>query len=113
MRHYRGLGQDIDQIDEAIKASSPLVLYADLLWGRDEETVTAERAAEIVDIPLDAVITLLRAVGLGASIPSDDLKFLETVKSLVEGGIPLKMILDLARVYGDTLPPSRADARYG
>ncbi|MEX2394927.1 MAG: adenylate/guanylate cyclase domain-containing protein [Actinomycetota bacterium] len=103
LRHYRGLGQDIDEIEQAIKASSPLVLYADLLWGRDMDLVSAQDAADAVDIPIAAVETLLRAVGLGATIPRDDIRFLETVKSLVEGGIPLKMILDLARVYGDTL----------
>src|SRR5688572_10104532 len=90
LRHYRGLGQDIEEIDEAIKASSPFVLYADLLWGRDEDQVSAEQAAEEVDIPLDAVKTLLRAVGIGSTIPRDDVKFLETVKTLVEGGVPLK-----------------------
>ena len=103
LRHYRGLGQSIDEIEKAIKERSPQILYAELLWGQDGDVLSAEEAAEASDIPLEAVETLLRAVGLGRSIPRADMKFLEMVKSLVEGGIPLKMLLDVGRVYGDTL----------
>ena len=103
LRHYRGLGRSIDDIEKAIKERSPSVLYADLLWGGQDDTLSAEEAAAESGIPFDAVKTLLRAVGLGASIPREDLKFLEMVKTLVEGGIPLKMLLDVGRVYGDTM----------
>lgn len=103
LMHYESLGNSIDDLDEAIKANSPQVLYADLLWGEQEESVSAEDAAEELDIPLDAVRVLLRAVGLGTTVPRSDLVFLGTVKTLVENGIPLKMMLDVARVYGDTL----------
>jgi adenylate cyclase len=103
LMHYRSLGMTVDQLAEAIHARSPDVLYSELLWGGDDEMVGAEDVAKQVGIPLDAVQTLLRAVGLGTSIPAGDVKFLETVKHLVEGGIPLKMVLDVARVYGDTL----------
>lgn len=102
LMHYRTLGMTIDQMAEAIASGSKDVLYADQLWG-DVDHLGAEEIAERLDIPLDAVTTLLRAIGLGHSIPRSDMKFLETVKSLVEGGIPLKMVLDVARVYGDTL----------
>ncbi len=102
LNHYRSLGRSIEDLEQAIAAGSPLVLYADLLWDSHEQ-VTADEAAEEIGIPLDAVKTLLRAIGLGASIPRRDIKFLEMVKELVEGGIPLKMVLDVARVYGDTL----------
>jgi class 3 adenylate cyclase/YHS domain-containing protein len=103
LMHYRTLGHTVDDLDKAIKAASPLVLYADILWGEQEEMVSAEDVSGELDIPLDAVRTLLRAVGLGAAIPRSDVKFLGTVKTLVESGIPLKMMLDVARVYGDTL----------
>jgi class 3 adenylate cyclase len=103
LMHYRSLGMTVDQLADAIEANSPDVLYSELLWGASDEQLGAEEVAERLEIPIDAVQTLLRAVGLGASIPAGDLKFLETVKSLVEGGIPLKMVLDVARVYGDTL----------
>lgn len=103
LMHYRSLGHSIDDLDQAIKATSSLVLYADLLWGQEQDMVTAADVASELDIPIDAVRTLLRAVGLTGSIPRSDLRFLATVKDLVEGGIPLKMMLDVARVYGDTL----------
>jgi adenylate cyclase len=103
LMHYRSLGMTVEELVEAIHANSPDILYSELLWGDEDEQVGAEEIAKQLDIPLDAVQTLLRAVGLGTSIPANDMKFLETVKSLVEGGIPLKMVLDVARVYGDTL----------
>ncbi len=103
LRHYRGLGYSLDDLEKAIKERAPAVLYADLLWGGQHDVLTAEEAAEECDLPLDAVKTLLRAVGLGASIPREDLKFLEMVKALVEGGLSLKMLLDVGRVYGDTM----------
>jgi class 3 adenylate cyclase/DNA-binding transcriptional MerR regulator len=103
LMHYRSLGMTVEQLDDAIKARSPDILYSELLWGDEDLMVSAEDVAEQLDIPLDAVQTLLRAIGLGGTIPAGDVKFLETVKSLVEGGIPLKMVLDVARVYGDTL----------
>ena len=103
LRHYRGLGHSVDELQKAIEEREPFVLYADLLWGGDTDTLTLEEASAEADVPVDAVRTLMRAVGLGGSIPRDDMRFLEMVKELVEGGIPLKMLLDLARVYGDTL----------
>jgi class 3 adenylate cyclase/YHS domain-containing protein len=103
LMHYRSLGMSVEQLADAIAAKSPDVLYSELLWGDEDEQLGAEEVAERLGIPMDAVQTLLRAVGLGATIPANDMKFLETVKGLVEGGIPLKMVLDVARVYGDTL----------
>lgn len=103
LRHYRGLGHSIDDLQKAIEGRAPFVLYVDMLWGGDAETLTLEEAAREADVPTDAVRTLVRAVGLGASVPREDMAFLEMVKGLVDGGIPLKMLVDLARVYGDTL----------
>lgn len=103
LTHYRKLGRTLDELQAAIEAGSPSVLYVELLWGRPEELVGVEQVADRVGLPEDAVAALLRAVGLGVSIPESDVRFLETVQGLVEGGIPLKMILDVARVYGDTL----------
>jgi adenylate cyclase len=103
LMHYRTLGMSLDDLQRAIEAGSPDVLYSELLWGDDEESISAEEAAERVGIPADAVLTLLRAVGLGNTVPMSDVRLLETIKDLVDGGIPLKMILDVGRVYGDTM----------
>jgi class 3 adenylate cyclase len=103
LKHYRALGHSVDELEKAISERAEFVLYAELLWGPASEEVTAEAASEELGIPEDAVRTLLRAVGLGTSLPREDMRFLEMVKQLVDGGIPLKMLLDLARVYGDTL----------
>jgi len=101
--HYRQLGYSIRDLEKAVRATSPLILYSDLLWAPPQEMVSVEDAAVEVDLPPDAVQTMLRAVGLGPSIPRDEIKFLEAVKALVDAGIPLKMVLDVGRVYGDTL----------
>lgn len=103
LMHYRSLGHSIDDLSTAVRATSPLILYSDLLWAPPQEMVSVEDAAIEVDLPPDAVQTLLRAVGLGPTIPRDEIKFLEAVKALVDAGIPLKMVLDVGRVYGDTL----------
>ncbi len=103
LMHYRSLGHSLKDLQKAIKSSAPLILYADLLWGSEQNMVTAEQAAEQTGLDLETVETILTATGLGTTIPSEDVKFLEAVTGLVEGGIPLKMVLDVARVYGDTL----------
>jgi class 3 adenylate cyclase/YHS domain-containing protein/DNA-binding transcriptional MerR regulator len=103
LMHYASLGHTIEDLEQAIEASSPLVLYADLLWTDPDETVTAEEVATEIDLPVDAVETLFRSIGLGTTVPKSDVQFLHTVKGLIEGGIPLKMMLGVARVYGDTL----------
>lgn len=101
--HYRALGHSIDDLEAAIRGGSPLVLYADLLWGQPEETVTPEEVAAELDMPLPSVQLLMRSVGLGASVPRSDVRFLQTVKELTDAGIELRMMLDVARVYGDTM----------
>lgn len=93
----------MEDLESAIRSTSPLILYADLLWAPSQEMVSIDDAASEVGLPPDAVQTLLRAVGLGPTIPRDEVKFLEAVKALVDAGIPLKMVLDVGRVYGDTL----------
>ncbi|MEX0874400.1 MAG: adenylate/guanylate cyclase domain-containing protein [Actinomycetota bacterium] len=103
LMHYRSLGHSFEDLETAIRATSPLILYADLLWGPEEEMVTPEGAAEQTGLDTETIETMLRATGLGATIPRDDVKFLEAIKGLVDGGIPLKMVLDVAQVYGDTL----------
>ncbi len=102
LMHYQSLGHSLEDLEAAIRATSPLILYADLLWGIEDE-VTAEAAAEQSGLDTETVETILRATGLGATVPREDVKFLEAVNGLVESGIPLKMLLDVARVYGDTL----------
>ncbi len=103
LMHYRSLGHSIDDLDKAVHSASPLILYSDLLWAPVQEMVSIEDAAVETELPPDAVQTLLRAVGLGPAVPRDEMRFLEAVKALVDAGIPLKMVLDVGRVYGDTL----------
>ncbi len=101
--HYRSLGYSLEDLQKAIEAESPLILYSELLWAPQSEMVPAEEAAAELDLPPDAVQTLLRAVGLGPAIPRNEMHFLEAVKALVDSGTALKMVLDVGRVYGDTL----------
>jgi class 3 adenylate cyclase len=101
--HYRTLGQSLDDIEEAIRSGSAAILYSDLLWGSDEEFVGPAQVAHVTGLAVSDVETLLRALGLSGALPKEDLKFFETLKALVEGGIPLKMLIEVGRVYGDTL----------
>jgi class 3 adenylate cyclase len=79
------------------------VLYSDLLWGSAGDFVTPEEIAEHVGFPVGDIEAILLAIGLSGSVPRDDLRFFEMMKALVEGGMPLKVLLEVARVYGDTM----------
>lgn len=103
LMHYRGLGMSLKEIEDAIRKSSTTVLYSDLLWGPKDEFVTPEQIAEHVGVPVGDIEAILRAIGLTGTVPRGDLKFFETMKALVEGGLPLKILLEVARVYGDTM----------
>lgn len=101
--HYRTLGQSVDEIEAAIRSGSAAILYSDLLWGRNDEFVGPEEVADASGLDVSDVETLLRALGLSGALPKDDLKFFSTLRALVEGGIPLKMLVEVGRVYGDTM----------
>lgn len=101
--HYRGVGYSLDELEEAIRARSRGILYVDLLFATDAEALTPEQVAEHSGLDAGDVNALRRAIGLSGPIPSEDLKFFEVAKGLVDGGVPFKVLLDLARVYGDTL----------
>lgn len=101
--HYRGVGYSLDELTEAIRARSRGILYADLLFASDDDALTPEQVSERSGVSADDVNALRRAIGLSGPIPVEDLKFFEAVKGLVDGGVPLKVLLDVGRVYGDTL----------
>jgi len=103
LMHYRSLDMSIGAIEEAIRKGSTTVLYSDLLWGEAGEFLSPEDVAEETGLPLSEIEGLLRAIGLSGSVPRSDLTFFETMKLLVDAGIPLKVLLDVARVYGDSL----------
>jgi class 3 adenylate cyclase len=103
LMHYRSLEMSTDDIEAAIRDSSPAILYSDLLWGGSDEHLSPEEVAEQIGLPLEDVEALLRAIGLTGALPRTDLTFLETMKALVDGGLPMKIILDVARVYGDSM----------
>jgi class 3 adenylate cyclase len=103
LMHYRSLGMTTDEIEAAIRTGSTTVLYSDLLWGGSEEFVTPEQVAESTGLPVAEIESILRAIGLSGTVPRGDLKFFETMKALVEGGMPVKVLLEVARVYGDTM----------
>ncbi len=90
-------------MEKAIRGGSTTVLYSDLLWGSPDEFLTPQEVAAATGLPLEEIEVLLRAIGLTGSLPRSDLTFFETMKLLVDTGIPLKVLLDVARVYGDSL----------
>ncbi|HYZ91687.1 MAG TPA: adenylate cyclase regulatory domain-containing protein, partial [Actinomycetota bacterium] len=103
LMHYESLGRSMDEIEKAIRDGSTSVIYSDLLWGDADAFVVPEQIAEELGVPLEDIEALLRAIGLTGSIPRSDLKFFEMMKSLVDGGLPMKLLLEVARVYGDSL----------
>lgn len=103
LMHYRSLGMSVKAMEKAIRGGSPTVLYSDLLWGKADEFLTPVEVAAATGLPLGEIEALLRSIGLSGSLPRSDLTFFETMKLLVDAGIPLKVLLDVARVYGDSL----------
>jgi adenylate cyclase len=103
LMHYRSLGMSLDDVESAIRKGSSAVLYSDLLWGDDEEFLSPQQVAEEAGLPVADLELLLRAIGLSGAVPRSDLKFFQTMKTLVDGGLPLRVLLEVARVYGDTL----------
>lgn len=103
LMHYTSLGMSLRDIESAIRKGSSAVLYSELLWGDAEEFLSPHDVAVQVGLPVEDLESLLRAIGLTGSIPRSDVKFFETMKTLVDGGLPLRVLLEVARVYGDTL----------
>ncbi len=101
--HYESLGMKLGDIEKAVRKGSPSVLYSDLLWGDAEQWIGPEDVAAHLEVPVEDIEALLRAIGLSGSMPRSDLRFFEMMKALVESGLPLKILLDVARVYGDSL----------
>jgi class 3 adenylate cyclase len=103
LMHYRSLGRSLDEIEAAIDEGSDTILYAQLLWGDSEGLIAPREVAEEVGLPVADVEAILRAIGLSGAVPRSDLRFFRAVRSLVEGGMPLRVLLEVARVYGDSL----------
>jgi class 3 adenylate cyclase/YHS domain-containing protein len=103
LMHYLRVGWSLDDLDAAIREGSQSVLYSDLLFTTDENSVTADQAADETGLTVDDVNTLRRAIGLAGRIPREDLKFFSAIKGLVDEDVPMKVLTDVARVYGDTL----------
>jgi adenylate cyclase len=102
--HYRDLGYTLDEIDQAIGSGARGALYADLLFDLTSQRIDVDEVAERIGMPVDQVVALRRAIGLEVGvIPEKDIGFYQGIKSLVETGVPFEAVLDVARVYGDTL----------
>lgn len=103
LMHYRSLGMSLDDVESAVRKGSTVILYSDLLWGEHDGFLSPSEVAENVGMPLADLESLLLAIGLSGAVPRNDLKFFQSLKALVDGGLPLRVLLDVARVYGDTL----------
>ena len=103
LMHYLRVGYSLDDLDKAIREGSQAILYSDLLFTNDDNSVSPEQAAEESGLSLGDVTAFRRAIGLSGPIPREDLKFFAAVKGLVDEGVDQKVLTDVARVYGDTL----------
>lgn len=101
--HYQGVGYSLDDLQKAIAERSRGILYVDLLFASDGDSLLPEEVAERTGLSVGDVTGLRRAIGLSGPVPADDVKFFQAVKGLLDGGLPFKVISELARVYGDTL----------
>ena len=101
--HYLRIGYSLDDLDKAIRDGSAAVLYSDLLFTSDSNSVTPEQASEETGLSVDDVNAFRRAIGLSGPIPREDLKFFGAVKGLLDEGVDMKVLSGVARVYGDTL----------
>jgi len=103
LMHYLRIGYSLDDLEKAIREGSQAVLYSDLLFTNDDNSVTPEKAAEETGLSVEDVNAFRRAIGLSGPIPREDLKFFGAVKGLADEGVDMKVLSDVARVYGDTL----------
>jgi adenylate cyclase len=101
--HYLRIGYSLDDLEKAIREGSRNVLYSDLLFTTDKNSVTPEAAASETRLSVEEVNGFRRALGLSGLIPREDLKFFTAVKGLMDEGVPSKVLTDVARVYGDTM----------
>jgi adenylate cyclase len=103
LMHYERIGYPLDDLEKAIREGSQAVLYSDLLFTSDSNSVSAEQAASETGLPVEQVNSFRRSIGLSGPIPREDLKFFSAVKGLLDEGVDMKVLSDVARVYGDTM----------
>jgi adenylate cyclase len=103
LMHYTRIGYTPDELEAAIRDGSPAILYSDLLFATDDNSLDVEQVSASSGLSVDDVNAFRRAIGLSGPIPLEDLKFFQAVKGLLDEGVEMKILLDVARVYGDTL----------
>jgi class 3 adenylate cyclase/YHS domain-containing protein/DNA-binding transcriptional MerR regulator len=103
LMHYLRVGYTLDDLEKAIREGSQAVLYSDLLFSTDGNSASPEQAAEETGLTVAEVNAFRRAIGLSGPIPRDDLKFFSAVKGLMDEGVDMKVLSDVARVYGETM----------
>lgn len=101
--HYRDLGYSADELSEAIANRG--VLYADLLFGADPADVPIADASARAGLAPDDIRRLRRAAGLpgGDRVQDADVAFLSGIRAIVDAGVPMEAVLEVARVLGDAL----------
>lgn len=98
---HREKGLSIQELVDQIKNSQLIGLMR--IFGR-LGTYPINDVAERVGIPLDKLIELDTAAGLGTGTWDDaDLEALNGIKAMVAAGLPWEAIIDGARVYGDAM----------
>ena len=103
LMHYLRIGYTLDDLEKQIRGGSRAILYSDLLFPSGDNSMSPEEAAAETGLPVDDVNAFRRAVGLSGPIPREDVKFFQAIKGLLDEGVPMKVLNDVARVYGDTL----------
>jgi adenylate cyclase len=102
----RGRGHTLEQIRRA-NESGQLAGYVQGMFAPPEGRYTLEQAARTADLDVALVERIFMALGLSAlsldAMGDEDLELLRYLSAMIEAGLPETVILQLARVYGQTL----------
>ncbi len=102
----RERGHTLEQIRRA-NESGQLAGYVQGMFAPPEGRYTLEQAARTADLDVELVERIFMALGLSAlsldAMGEEDLELLRYLSAMIEAGLPETVILQLARVYGQTL----------
>ncbi len=108
---YQDEGKTLDEIARGIADGTiEIPFFGDVLFGRghlfrrDWPSYTPEEAAERIGLTVEQLEALRTASGLpGTGMEQADVDMLAGVKAVVDSGMPWEAIVEVTRVYGDSL----------
>jgi adenylate cyclase len=100
----RARGHTIEQIREASESGQLATSFIDALLPSGEERHTLREVARATGLKRDLIERIFAAIGLtalsGEKFSDEDVRMLKYQAALLDAGLPLPVVLQLARVYG-------------